>query len=538
MTSVGHKDIHEMSCEQDGSGAWTVMYRATVRVEKEGVYKEATGYSSQSHEEANAARGLALDGALDMALRRALALLGEQPPARTSPAPLRKTGPTPSVGQASGASVAAAMEAQKKKEAEQKAKRDQDEAAAEKRRREEEQADAEEKQRALAAAAEAEAARQRAAQEEQKRARADQERQAREAAEAAQRQAEEEAAAQRQAEEEEERRKADEEAAAAAAAAATAAASAAAAAAAEEKKRHEEEEKAKAAAAAVAAVVEAKSPRPVPVLARQGSQARVSGGPAASVAVKGRASPQVTPAAAGAGPRKQLSLSSRKNVKQFQPSWNEHAARLQEALGLPGAVQSKVDWVPLADKCDEGGHKFACGEIFYDKIMGGLAGNLTQLAGTAGREALLAQWTSLSITMRFDEKQAAQWSAGFVEGGDLELVSHGEPWLDVATVGADLLERLLPKGAGGAKQPAEEELDAELGLPLSAAASLRNSHDLIEAAERRVRDAAGLDFDIVVDIDYHQLLDALGPAGRARLGETWLVVLERLAASMEDVVAK
>jgi hypothetical protein len=247
----------------------------------------------------------------------------------------------------------------------------------------------------------------------------------------------------------------------------------------------------------------------------------------------------VTPAA-GAGPRKQLSLSSRKNVKQFQPAWNDHAAKLQEALALPGPVQSKVDWVPLADKCDEGGHKFACGEIFYDKIMGGLVGNLTRLAGTPGREALLAQWTSLSVALRFDEKQGTQWSCGIVEGGDLELVSRGEPWIETATVGADLVERLAPAGAasGGDAANDNEELDAELGLPISAANSLRDIHDMIEAAEGRIRDAAGLDFDIVVEIDYQQLLGALGPANRARLGETWLSVLERLAGAMEDLVAR
>ncbi len=249
----------------------------------------------------------------------------------------------------------------------------------------------------------------------------------------------------------------------------------------------------------------------------------------------------MAPAAAGAGPRKQLSLSSRKNVKQFQTAWNDHAAKLQEALGLPGQVQSKVDWVPLADKCDEGGHKFACGEIFYDKIMGGLVGNLARLAGTSGREALLAQWTSLAVALRFDEKQAAQWSCGFVDGGDLELVSRGEPWQETAAVGADLVERLLPAAGADAEADAghdNEELDAELGLPLSAANSLRDHHDLIEASEGRVRDAAGLDFDIVVDIEYQLLLGALGPANRARLGETWLAVLERLAAAMEEVVAR
>ncbi len=541
MTSVAHKDIHEMSCAQDDSGTWVVMYRATVRVEKDGVHKEGTGYATQAEHDANAARGAALDGALDMALKRALASLGEQPPAATHAVTAQPARSVPASAPAANAAsaanaAAAAAEAQKKKEAELQQERVKKEEEARRRREEaEEAAAAEEENRRLQqeadeAEAEAEAARiaaekdQAAKQEQDRRAKEEEAKRAKEQEDARKKAAEEEArrkeaaaAAEaeekrKQQEEEEQRKKQEEEEK-------------------EERKKQEDEEKAKA-----AAELAKKSPRAMP--ARQPSSTGLlrTSGAAPGVPVKGRNSPLVTPAA-GAGPRKQLSLSSRKNVKQFQTAWNEHAARLQETLALSGQLQSKVDWVPLADKCDEGGHKFACGEVFYDKIFGGLVANLSKLAGTGGCDALVAQWVTLAVSLRFDEAQQQQWSAAFVDGGDLELVSRGEPWLETGSVGADLVRQLLPAGGKEASND-NEEMDEELGLPMSAATSLRELHSTIEAAEHRLRDAAGFDFDIVVDIDYVQLLEVLGSTRRSLLGGTWLAIVEKLATALEDVVAR
>lgn len=91
-------------------------------------------------------------------------------------------------------------------------------------------------------------------------------------------------------------------------------------------------------------------------------------------------------------PRKQLSLSARKNCKTFKPHFEGHALRLQEALALELELQSKVDFLLLAERCDEGNKKVSvderervvitdtrrvriqdcCGEVFFDTIMGGL----------------------------------------------------------------------------------------------------------------------------------------------------------------------
>jgi hypothetical protein len=163
------------------------------------------------------------------------------------------------------------------------------------------------------------------------------------------------------------------------------------------------------------------------------------------------ASASLTTSAAGASggtERKQLSLSSRKNVKQFQPSFAQHVGRLTDTLGLSLQIQSKVEWTSLADVCDDSGFKNMCGEIFFEKVMGGLVGNLVKVS-KAGREQLIESWTSGGIVLRFDESQDVQWTAVFSDDGDLELTSRGEPWQDVETVGSDLLERL----GGGEEEP-------------------------------------------------------------------------------------
>ncbi len=173
--------------------------------------------------------------------------------------------------------------------------------------------------------------------------------------------------------------------------------------------------------------------------------------PAPQAAARGGA--PTSPAAVADGQRRQLSLSSRKNVKQSQPLFAEHAGRLQDALGLDIQIQSKVDWVALADVCDEKGHKNMCGEIFYGQVMEGLVGNLSRLSNK-GREALIEQWSSGAISLRFDAAQKSQWSASVIGDGELELVSKGEPWLDTDNVGADLVDLLDGGSDVGVAKPA------------------------------------------------------------------------------------
>jgi hypothetical protein len=238
------------------------------------------------------------------------------------------------------------------------------------------------------------------------------------------------------------------------------------------------------------------------------------------------------------GPRKQLSLSSRKNVKQFQPNFNDHAIKIQDVLKLNGAVNSKIDWVPLADKCDEGGHKNGCGEIFYDKVMGGLATNFARLAGTSGREELLEQWTTLNVGLRFDEKQEQEWTTTFVEG-DLELVSRGEPWKNPEHAGLDLVSRFVPEQSAAsvtAHAEEEDELDPETNLPRSATKSLQDCDGAITEAQTRQRVAVGLDFDIVMDVDFPRLQELL-PKGQL-LGAVWQAINEKLAEALEEAVAQ
>jgi flagellar biosynthesis GTPase FlhF len=212
--------------------------------------------------------------------------------------------------------------------------------------------------------------------------------------------------------------------------------------------------------AAAAAAVASPPPQVMPIVPRAASVPNAGRGPVRAApaavappqqAVLSRSGGAPTSPASGAdSQRKQLSLSSRKNVKQNQPQFAEHAGRLQERLGLDTQVQSKVDWLILADVCDEGGHKNLCGEIFYNQVMGGLVHNLVQLSDK-GRDALMAKWSSGAISLAFDAGQASQWSARFVDG-DMELVCRGQPWEETDTVGAKLLEELggAPKAASGA----------------------------------------------------------------------------------------
>ena len=138
--------------------------------------------------------------------------------------------------------------------------------------------------------------------------------------------------------------------------------------------------------------------------------------------------------------RKQLSLSSRKNVKQFQPNFAEHVNRLREALNLDIQIQSKVDWILLAERCDVSkSHKFCCGEVFYESIMSHLAANLITLS-PAGRAQLLAEWSSGAISISFDADQEERWTTRFVEG-EMELLCREEPWEDLKLVGMDFVQQ-------------------------------------------------------------------------------------------------
>lgn len=199
---------------------------------------------------------------------------------------------------------------------------------------------------------------------------------------------------------------------------------------------------------------------PVPTATARGPvRSPVAPNSPALVRVPSTAAAASPPPQQQAGERKQLSLSSRKNVKQFQPTFAEHAQRLMEVIG-PLQIQSKVDWTELADVCDDGGFKNACGEVFFDKVMGGLVNNLMRLSSGA-RDELAAQWTGGGISLRFDEAQETQWSARLADG-DLELTSRGEPWLDVDKAGLDLVEEL----EAGFGTPV-----ANAGVPAAAAAN-------------------------------------------------------------------
>lgn len=313
------------------------------------------------------------------------------------------------------------------------------------------------------------------------------------------------------------------EAAAAAAAEAEAAAKAAANAAAEESQQKEEE--------AAKNEPGRKSPRSLP---------RAPGGP------RGSTSPlpvkRAPASGSGGATRKQLSLSSRKNVKQFQANFADHVSRILEALGLEIEVQSKVEWVSLAEKCDEGGHKFACGEIFYDKVMGGLADNLCKLAGTPGRDALVEDWSTGAISIVFDPEQESQWSLSF-PNGDMEIVCRGEPWSETELVGSDYVQPFLETAAGSgnltvvptAVEEDDDAVDDETGLPIRAARSLRDYDGKFNEALARQRAALNLDYDIVVDVDFFEVLPMLQDA--SKIGPAWHAALAQLATVLEEAVA-
>ena len=476
---------HQVASTRD-KGALRCTYRATVRVTlKDGVFRDGVGFGTAQGADEHSVRCEAIDAAVRDAQGRAHAAFGAAPavvaaaavpvvtvaavpvtplPARRdtvgAPAVVAAAAPPPLPALIPPAAPAPAAE-------------EEDEEAEEERRRAEEQA-----KLAQAEARRLELRRQKQEEEEIERKRIEQEeederlRAEREEEEEAARQRELEQQQQQQQQQQLERQRAEEEVAKkkSAAAAATPAVRAVAAPVQPSPDLARRGPPApaarpkalvpKTAAAPAAAAAAAPPPQVISIVPRAPSLPNASRGPvrAAAASSPTQAAPQsslsrsngaVTPTSpAGEGTRKQLSLSSRKNVKQSQPKFAEHAGRLQEALALDIQIQSKVDWVALADVCDENGHKNLCGEIFYDQVMGGLVHNLVQLSDT-GRDALMAKWTSGAIMLTFDPAQSAQWSARLTEG-DMELVCRGEPWEDTETVGANLLDEFDGKSGASA----------------------------------------------------------------------------------------
>ncbi len=238
------------------------------------------------------------------------------------------------------------------------------------------------------------------------------------------------------------------------------------------------------------------------------------------------------PANPPSGERKQLSLSSRKNVKQFQPTFAEHAERLMDALGLSLQIQSKVEWTSLADVCDDSGFKNMCGEIFFDKVMGGLVGNLLKLS-PAGREALAEGWTSGGISLKFDDAQDTQWSSRLTDEGDLELTSRGEPWQDLGQVGADLVEELgaAPDAAIGASSGVASASPAAVAVAPAAPIAAKSALEQNVAAFGRafsehaaaMQSAADLPMLPTHNVNFEELNGHLAKLGKAdTAGELFL----------------
>lgn len=101
-------------------------------------------------------------------------------------------------------------------------------------------------------------------------------------------------------------------------------------------------------------------------------------------------------------------------------------------------------------------------------------------------------------------------------------------------VGADLLAQFGEAGEGaGASEgrPDDDEIDAETNLPLRATRSLQECDAAITAAQTRQRVALGLDFDIVMDVDFPRLQELL--PREQPLGKVWLAINEKLAEELE-----
>jgi hypothetical protein len=138
-----------------------------------------------------------------------------------------------------------------------------------------------------------------------------------------------------------------------------------------------------------------------------------------------------------------LHCRSQQDIAKFLPTFNDHAAKIKEAVHLSNKVTLDIDWVDFAEKCKKAGYEDRAGEVMYSWLMGGLAGNIVRLCKEEmTQEAIQEEWTTGVITHRFDDDAKSGHHTNFVNGYLEHVCNPGYVCSNVGKWGADIEDKL------------------------------------------------------------------------------------------------
>lgn len=147
-------------------------------------------------------------------------------------------------------------------------------------------------------------------------------------------------------------------------------------------------------------------------------------------------------ACSGDGP---MSVATRKNIKDQEPTRKKHLTRIQKATGLDFEVE--VDWAVFAVAAKERGYEDRVGEIIYSWYLDGLAGNLESLCKDemckeAVAEAAHKKVISFQIVPQ-EELESAYVRCTFGDDGTLIVSVSTERFVsNTSNTGNDIESRL------------------------------------------------------------------------------------------------
>jgi len=215
-----------------------------------------------------------------------------------------------------------------------------------------------------------------------------------------------------------------------------------------------------------------------------------------------------------------LSLTARKDIKEFEKSLEEHIKTIEGATGIK--FETEFDWLALSVAAEERGYKDRAGEIMYSWYLGGLASNIVSFCkDDIQKESFVETFGSAKrITFEFYEKKSGEYGYSRTRNDNGTLVM-GAPkdcfCSNVSEIGNDL----------------SATCSGDAGLNVATRKNIKDSESARKTNLDRINAAVGLQFEL--EHDWLALSKVAATRGYAdRIGEiiySWY--LDALASNLE-----
>jgi len=211
-----------------------------------------------------------------------------------------------------------------------------------------------------------------------------------------------------------------------------------------------------------------------------------------------------------------LSLKARKNIRDTEPKFKAHAARIKKALDLPVDITLDLDWKDFNDAAKEAGYEDRAGDIFHESTMAGLADNIeSHSKDPLVKTAVLGAWTTGVIQHRFVEDTEETQQLAFENGNLVHLCKRTNLYSSCSYFGHDLLKRL----------PVQDN-----GLPVEAEKNIKAAEPEVKKLLAKIKKDLQLPVDVTIDWDLVDMEAAAKEIGYPhRLGDIQKSLLSGLA---------